>query len=99
MRKIKRMSNRILVQGKFRPKNPSKYKGDPTNIIYRSSWELTVFKYLDNNPEPIFDAIQKEWTEILDKFEKELPLQKEAPKQESLKSILHNLTHLCKAFQ
>ena len=50
MRKIKRMSNRILVQGKFRPKNPSKYKGDPTNIIYRSSWELTVFKYLDTNP-------------------------------------------------
>ena len=50
MRKIKRISNRILVQGKYRPKNPSKYKGDPTNIIYRSSWELTVFKYLDNNP-------------------------------------------------
>ena len=44
------MSNKMLIQGKFRPKNPSKYKGDPTNIIYRSSWELTVFKYLDSNP-------------------------------------------------
>ena len=49
-KRIKRISSRILVQGKYRPKNPSKYKGDPTNIIYRSSWELTVFKYLDNNP-------------------------------------------------
>jgi hypothetical protein len=27
-------------QGKFQPRNPQKYKGDPNNIIYRSSWEL-----------------------------------------------------------
>ena len=45
------MSNRILVSyNKYRPQNPEKYKDDPTNIIYRSSWELTVFKYLDSNP-------------------------------------------------
>ena len=50
MKKIKRMSNRMLVQGKFKPKNPNKYKGDPSNIVYRSSWELTVFRYLDSNP-------------------------------------------------
>ncbi len=37
-------------QGKFRPKNPQKYKGDPTNIIYRSSWELKLFSYLDSHP-------------------------------------------------
>ncbi len=37
-------------QGKFRPKNPAKYKGDPTNIIYRSSWELKLFSYLDSHP-------------------------------------------------
>tara|TARA_B100000963_G_scaffold231720_1_gene202297 strand:- start:2965 stop:3462 length:498 start_codon:yes stop_codon:yes gene_type:complete len=43
------MSNRIPVKGKFKPRFPQKYKGDPTNIIFRSSWELTVFKYLDNN--------------------------------------------------
>ena len=49
-KRIGRVSSRILVQGKYRPQNPSKYKGDPTNIIYRSSWELTVFKYLDTNP-------------------------------------------------
>ena len=34
-------------QGLFRPKNPQKYKGDPTNIVYRSSWELKLFAYLD----------------------------------------------------
>ena len=37
-------------QGKFKPKNPSKYKGDPTNIVYRSSWELKLMMYLDTHP-------------------------------------------------
>jgi hypothetical protein len=37
-------------QGKFKPKNPQKYKGDPTNIIYRSGWELKLFSYLDMHP-------------------------------------------------
>lgn len=36
-------------KGKFSPKNPKKYKGDPTNIVYRSLWELRVMKYLDSN--------------------------------------------------
>lgn len=36
-------------KGKFTPKNPKKYKGDPTNIVYRSLWELKVMKYLDTN--------------------------------------------------
>lgn len=34
-------------KGKFKPKNPRKYAGDPNNIIYRSTWELRFFKYLD----------------------------------------------------
>lgn len=37
-------------KGKFSPKNPGKYKGNPTNIIYRSLWELKVMKYLDSHP-------------------------------------------------
>lgn len=37
-------------QGKFTPKNPSKYVGDVNNIIYRSSWELKVLIYLDRTP-------------------------------------------------
>lgn len=37
-------------QGKFRPKNPSKYLGDSSNIIYRSGWELKLMLYLDAHP-------------------------------------------------
>jgi len=40
-----------MSKGKFTPKNPSKYMGDPTNIIYRSSWELHFFMYCDKHPE------------------------------------------------
>jgi hypothetical protein len=34
-------------QGKFRPKNPNKYNGDPSNIVFRSSYELKMFQYCD----------------------------------------------------
>jgi hypothetical protein len=36
-------------QGFFKPKNPKKYIGDPTNIIFRSSWEKRVMEWLDTN--------------------------------------------------
>ena len=36
-------------RGRFVPHNPSKYNGNPTNIIYRSSWEFRVMRYLDEN--------------------------------------------------
>lgn len=36
-------------QGYFKPRNPLKYRGDPTNIIYRSGWEKRVMDYLDSN--------------------------------------------------
>lgn len=39
----------MAYSGKFSPKNPSKYSGDPTKIIWRSTWELRVMKYLDEN--------------------------------------------------
>tara|TARA_R110000868_G_C10550400_1_gene735858 strand:- start:177 stop:611 length:435 start_codon:yes stop_codon:yes gene_type:complete len=35
------------MKGKFKPKNPHKYKGDPTNVVWRSRWELKVFSDLD----------------------------------------------------
>ena len=34
-------------QGKFKPKNPSKYDGDPCEIYYRSSYELKFMQYCD----------------------------------------------------
>lgn len=43
------MQNRKPKRGYFKPKNPQKYTGDPTNIVYRSGWELLVMKYLDEN--------------------------------------------------
>jgi hypothetical protein len=36
-------------KGRFRPNNPQKYDGDPTNIIYRSRLELRYMQYLDSN--------------------------------------------------
>lgn len=36
-------------QGLFKPKNPKKYIGDPTNIVYRSGWERRVMQSLDDN--------------------------------------------------
>lgn len=38
------------LKGVYTLKNPDKYLGDPDNVIYRSSWELDVFKKLDVNP-------------------------------------------------
>jgi hypothetical protein len=37
-------------QGKFKPRNPKKYRGDASDIIYRSSWELKLMSRLDENP-------------------------------------------------
>ena len=34
-------------QGIFKPKNPQKYKGDASNIIFRSSWECRLMSHFD----------------------------------------------------
>ena len=39
----------MSYSGKFRPSNISKYKGDPTNIIYRSLWERKFMVWCDKN--------------------------------------------------
>jgi hypothetical protein len=38
-------------QGYYVPSNPEKYIGDPSKIIYRSSWEFRFCKYCDTTPE------------------------------------------------
>ena len=35
------------MKGRYKPTYPNKYKGDPTNIIYRSSWELKFMRFCD----------------------------------------------------
>ena len=42
-------SDSKYTQGKFRPRNPKKYLGNPNNIIYRSSWELEFLRWCDRN--------------------------------------------------
>ena len=44
----------MAYSGRFRPKNPGKYKGDPSKIIYRSLWEVKVFKWVDDHPDVIW---------------------------------------------
>ena len=39
----------MSYKGKFQPSYPQKYKGDPTNIIYRSLWERKFMVYCDKN--------------------------------------------------
>jgi hypothetical protein len=44
----------MSYKGWFKPKNPSKYKGKVDQIVYRSSWENRVMKWLDENPNVIW---------------------------------------------
>ena len=41
---------RNYKQGKYFPRLPSKYKGNPRNIIYRSSWERKFMLWCDQTP-------------------------------------------------
>jgi len=40
---------RNYAQGRYVPTNPEKYAGNKTPV-YRSSWELTMMRFCDNNP-------------------------------------------------
>lgn len=39
----------MSYKGKYQPSYPEKYKGDPTNIIYRSLWERKFMVYCDTS--------------------------------------------------
>lgn len=39
----------MSYKGKYKLKNPQKYKGDPTNVIYRSLWERKYMVKCDTN--------------------------------------------------
>jgi hypothetical protein len=39
----------MSYKGKYKPSYPQKYKGDPTNIVYRSLWERRFMVYCDTN--------------------------------------------------
>ena len=67
------------LKGLYKPRNPDKYQGDPRQIIYRSSWELTCMKWLDLREDvqkwsseekaiPYYDPIQKKWRRYFPDF-------------------------------
>ena len=39
----------MAYSGRYRVKNPEKYKGNYEKVYYRSSWELKFMVYCDNN--------------------------------------------------
>lgn len=41
--------NSRYMQGYFSPRNPQKYRGNASRIVYRSSWELAFLNQLDSN--------------------------------------------------
>lgn len=43
----------MAYRGKFKPRNPKKYVGDPTKITYRSGLELKVMNYLDHHKDVV----------------------------------------------
>ena len=39
----------MAYKGKYRPSNPKKYRGNPSQVIYRSLWERKLMVYCDKN--------------------------------------------------
>ena len=52
-------------QGFFHPKNPKKYKGNPNNIVYRSSWELKFMRWCDSNENILEYGSEEFWIPYL----------------------------------
>lgn len=59
LNQLKKRRKRESYKGYFIPKNPEKYKGDPSKIVFRSSWELTLMLKFDSNPGVIFWASEE----------------------------------------
>lgn len=53
------------VKSKYKPSYPRKYKGDPNNIICRSSWERRFCKYCDLNESVISWGSEEFWIPYL----------------------------------
>ena len=49
------MRKKRYLQGKYRLRLPSKYKGDSRNVVFRSSWEYKFMKWCDSR------SVVEEW--------------------------------------
>ncbi len=67
------------LEGKYRPINYTKYRGDPTKVFYRSSWELKFMQWCDKTPSiiewnseciviPYYDPVQRKWRRYFPDF-------------------------------
>ncbi len=54
------------AQGKYPVKHPSKYRGDHRNVIWRSSWELRIMRFLDSNPSVVWWASEELYLPYID---------------------------------
>ena len=48
-------------KGKYKPLNPRKYKGDASQVIYRSLWERKLMVYCDNNKSVVEWGSEEIW--------------------------------------
>ena len=46
------------MKGRFIPKNPGKYLGNPNTIMFRSAWELRVMQFFDQNKNLMLEAYE-----------------------------------------
>jgi hypothetical protein len=53
------------VKSKYKPSFPRKYKGDPNNIICRSSWERKFCRYCDLNEQVLEWGSEEFWIPYL----------------------------------
>ena len=58
MKKLKNPDKRPY-SGKYKPLNPQKYKGNVSNIIYRSSWEKRFMIYCDKTRAVMNGVVKK----------------------------------------
>jgi hypothetical protein len=40
----------MAYKGKYKIKNPDKYLGNPTKVVFRSLWERNAFRWCEANP-------------------------------------------------
>lgn len=69
----------MAYKGYFKPQNPTKYAGDPNNIVYRSNWEKKLMLQFDSRDDiiywaseelavPYFDPFKQKWRRYFPDF-------------------------------
>ena len=51
----------MAYRGKYYPTNPKKYKGNPSQVIYRSLWERKLMVYCDRNDKVLEWGSEEFW--------------------------------------